>query len=73
MTRPETVVLHHNMAKNHKLWYAWVPLLAQHCRVVRFDMRDMGQSSVPAPGYSWSLKNLVSSPSVGLSRGNSLT
>ena len=49
-TQPETVVLHHGMAKNHKLWYAWVPILAQHYRVVRFDMRGMGQSSVPAPG-----------------------
>ncbi len=53
--QPETVVLHHGMAKNHKLWYAWVPILAQHYRVVRFDMRGMGQSSVPAPGYPWSL------------------
>jgi hypothetical protein len=24
-TQPETVVLHHGMAKNHKFWYAWVP------------------------------------------------
>jgi 3-oxoadipate enol-lactonase len=58
-TQPETVVLHHGMAKNHKLWYAWVPILAQHYRVVRFDMRGMGQSSVPAPGYPWSLENLA--------------
>ena len=26
---PETVVLHHGNAKNTKLWYAWVPLLAR--------------------------------------------
>ena len=58
-TQPETVVLHHGMAKNHKLWYAWVPILAQHYRVVRFDMRGMGQSSVPAPGYPWSLENFA--------------
>src|SRR5213082_2776414 len=56
-TQPETVVLHHGMAKNHKLWYAWVPMLAQHYRVVRFDMRGMGQSSVHSPGYLWSLEN----------------
>ena len=43
-TNPETVVLHHGMAKNHKLWYAWVPILARHYRVIRFDMRGMGQS-----------------------------
>ena len=58
-TQPETVVLHHGMAKNHKLWYAWVPILAQRYRVVRFDMRGMGQSSVPAPGYPWSLENFA--------------
>jgi 3-oxoadipate enol-lactonase len=58
-TQPETVVLHHGMAKNHKLWYAWVPILAQHYRVVRFDMRGMGQSSVPAPGYPWSLEHFA--------------
>lgn len=58
-TEPETVVLHHGMAKNHKFWYAWVPVLAQHYRVVRFDMRGMGRSCVPAPGYPWSLENFA--------------
>ena len=55
----ETVVLHHGMAKNHQLWYAWVPVIARHYRVVRFDMRGMGQSSVPEPGYPWSVDNFA--------------
>ena len=58
-SQPETVVLHHGMAKNHKLWYAWIPIIARHYRVVRFDMRGMGQSSVPAPGYPWSVDNFA--------------
>ena len=58
-TEPETVVLHHGMAKNHKLWYAWVPILAQHYRVIRYDMRGMGQSSVPEPGYPWTVDNFA--------------
>ena len=58
-TSPETVVLHHGMAKNHKLWYAWVPILARHYRVIRFDMRGMGQSQVPEPGYPWSVDNFA--------------
>ena len=58
-TQPETVVLHHGMAKNHKLWYAWVPILARHYRVIRFDMRGMGQSAVPEPGYPWSLDHFA--------------
>ena len=59
-TTPETVVLHHGMAKNHKMWFAWVPLLARQYRVIRFDMRGMGQSSVPEPGYPWSMDNFAS-------------
>ena len=57
--RPETVVLHHGMAKNHRFWYRWVPLLARHYRVVRFDNRGMGQSDVPEPGYPFSLDNFA--------------
>lgn len=57
--KPETVVLHHGMAKNHRLWYRWVPILARHFRVVRLDARGMGQSTVPKPGYPWSLENFA--------------
>ncbi len=58
-TQPEAVVMHHGMAKNHKLWYAWVPIVARHYRVIRFDARGMGQSSIPEPGYPWSLDNFA--------------
>ena len=51
----ETVVLHHGNAKNSRLWYAWVPLLARQYRVIRLDARGFGRSSVPPPGYGWSL------------------
>ncbi|MDP6131254.1 MAG: alpha/beta fold hydrolase, partial [Dehalococcoidia bacterium] len=58
-TAPETVVLHHGMAKSHKLWFAWIPIIARYYRVVRLDMRGMGQSSVPPPDYPWSLDNFA--------------
>ena len=58
-TTPETVVLHHGMAKNHSLWYGWIPILARKYRVIRFDMRGMGQSDVPGPGYPWSVDNFA--------------
>ncbi len=58
-TTPETVVLHHGMAKNHRLWFGWVPILARHYRVIRFDMRGMGQSQVPETGYPWSVDNFA--------------
>ena len=58
--KTDAVVLHHGMAKNHRLWYAWVPVLAAHYRVIRFDARGMGESTIPGPGYPWSLDNFAS-------------
>jgi pimeloyl-ACP methyl ester carboxylesterase len=55
--RSDTVVLHHGNAKNARLWYAWVPLLAREYRVVRLEARGFGRSSVPPEGYDWSLSN----------------
>ena len=54
-----TALLHHGMAKNHRLWFGWVPLLARHYRVIRFDMRGMGWSDVPPAGYPWSLDHFT--------------
>ena len=51
-TEPQTVLMHHGMAKNHRMWFGWVPTIARHYRVIRFDMRGMGQSGVPDPGLS---------------------
>src|SRR5919109_1294197 len=56
---PETVVLHHGNAKSSRLWYAWVPLLARDYRVIRVDARGFGRSSVPPPGYAWSLEGFA--------------
>jgi pimeloyl-ACP methyl ester carboxylesterase len=55
----ETVVLHAGNLKDHRLWYAWVPLLAQDYRVITLDARGHGSSTVPAPGYPWSLSNFA--------------
>ncbi|MBI2908237.1 MAG: alpha/beta hydrolase [Chloroflexi bacterium] len=56
---PETIVLHHGNAKNGRQWHAWVPLLARRFRVVRLDARGFGRSTVPPPGYPWSLSNFA--------------
>ena len=56
---PETIVLHHGNAKNARLWYAWVPLLARQYRVIRLDARGFGRSTVPPEGYDWSLSNFA--------------
>ena len=55
----EAVVLHHGNAKNARLWYAWVPLLARQYRVVRLDARGFGRSTVPSDGYRWSLSRFA--------------
>ena len=55
----ETIVMHHGNEKNGQLWYAWVPLLVRHYRIVRLDARGFGQSTVPAPGYNFSLDEFV--------------
>src|SRR2546428_11857007 len=59
---PETVILHHGNAKNARLWYGWVPLLARDYRVIRVDARGFGRSSAPAPGYPWSLDGFAAAP-----------
>ena len=56
---PETVVLHHGNAKNARLWYAWVPLLARQYRVIRLEARGFGRSTVPPDGYRWSLSRFA--------------
>ena len=33
--------------------------MARHYRVIRFDMRGMGQSAVPEPGYPFSVDNFA--------------
>ncbi|MBI2986991.1 MAG: alpha/beta fold hydrolase [Deltaproteobacteria bacterium] len=57
--KPETVLLHHGNAKNHRFWWAWVPILARHYRVVRMDARGFGDSTAPPPGYNWSLEGFA--------------
>lgn len=54
-TKPDTVVLLHGFCRNSRFWYAWVPILARHFRVVRPDLRGCGRSPVPAEGFAWSL------------------
>jgi 3-oxoadipate enol-lactonase len=46
----ETVLLMHAAMGSMNRLYAWVPLLAAHYRVVRWDMRGHGRSQIPGEG-----------------------
>ena len=56
---PETMLLLHGNAESGLAWYAWVPKLARHYRVVRPDMRGFGASTAMPRDYPWSLDRLA--------------
>lgn len=53
---PPTVVMVHGFCRNSRFWYAWIPLLARHFRVLVPDLRGCGKSAPPPPGFAWSLE-----------------
>jgi 3-oxoadipate enol-lactonase len=56
---PETVLLLHGNAESSTAWYAWVPVLARHYRVVRPDMRGFGDSTAMPRDYPWKLETVI--------------
>lgn len=44
LERP-TLLLQHGYSRSARIWYSWIPYLARHYRVVRMDLRGLGQSS----------------------------
>jgi pimeloyl-ACP methyl ester carboxylesterase len=45
-----TVVLVHGWPDSHVVWDGVVPLLAERFRIIRYDNRGVGKTSVPKPG-----------------------
>jgi 3-oxoadipate enol-lactonase len=58
-SRPQAILLLHGNAESGLAWYAWVPKLTRHYRVVRPDMRGFGQSSVMPSDYKWTFERLA--------------
>jgi len=50
--RAHTVVLSNSLGSNFSMWDAQVPALTQHFRVLRYDTRGHGQSSIPPGPYT---------------------
>jgi 3-oxoadipate enol-lactonase len=54
LKNPPTLVLSHGIGTNCEIWNRWLPLLAHHVRLVRFDTRGFGRSSRHGAGFEWS-------------------
>ncbi len=55
----ETIVFCHGIGIDMGIWSEWLPVLAGRYRTVRFDLRGFGRSSVPDPGFAWSMELLA--------------
>lgn len=56
---PPSVLMLHGNAESSQAWYAWVPMLARHYRVVCPDMRGYGASTPMPREHPWTLDELV--------------
>jgi NAD(P)-dependent dehydrogenase (short-subunit alcohol dehydrogenase family)/pimeloyl-ACP methyl ester carboxylesterase len=54
-----TVVLVHGWPDSHRLWDGVVPLLAERFRIIRYDNRGVGGSSVPRPVNAYSMNRFA--------------
>ena len=57
--RAPTLLLLHAAMGSAKRYYAWVPALARHYRVVRLDLRGHGASEIPPANSPLTLDRLV--------------
>jgi pimeloyl-ACP methyl ester carboxylesterase len=55
---PETILMLHGNAESGAAWFAWVPHLARHYRLVRPDMRGFGASTPMARDFPWTLDRI---------------
>ncbi|MET0197834.1 MAG: alpha/beta fold hydrolase [Rhodococcus fascians] len=56
----ETIVLVHGWPDTHELWSHIVPLLEDDYRVVSYDVRGAGESTIPQEQSAYRLRNLAS-------------
>ncbi len=55
---PQALVLIHGALESGIIWYAWVPTLARHYRVLRPDLPGCGVAAVPSE-FEWSFASLA--------------
>ncbi len=54
-----TAVLVHGFPDSHVLWDGVVPLLAERFRIIRYDNRGVGRSSVPKPVAAYTMTHFA--------------
>jgi pimeloyl-ACP methyl ester carboxylesterase len=52
-------VFNHGIGTNLAIWSEWVPIVAAHRPMVRFDMRGFGASPVPPADHRWTMDEMV--------------
>ncbi len=55
----DTILMHHGFARSMKWWIQWVPALSRKYRVLRYDCRGCGESSMPPEGSEWSAGRFI--------------
>ena len=54
----EVILFIHGVADNGSVWFAWVPHLGRHFRLLRPDMRGFARSTPMPADHAWSLDRL---------------
>lgn len=57
-SKSDVVVLLHGVAEAGEAWFAWIPEMARHYRVVRPDIRGFGRSTPMPADFAWSTDRL---------------
>jgi len=60
ISTPETIIFHHGLGMRLEAWYGWLPKLIDKYRIILFDMRGHGASSLVRPDSMFTMKDLGS-------------
>lgn len=52
---PPTILMSHGVSTTADIFNGWLPHLIPHARIVRFDSRGFGRSTIPTGRHPWSI------------------
>ena len=55
----DVIFMHHGYCRNSRFWNSWIPSLARMYKILRFDVRGCGESSIPSERFPWSAEQLA--------------